>query len=170
MRSQRFWRAVETYTALKARTEATLRRSLRFPRLRHRDQARHRRRPDNHVVGAFCIRVHFALCGGGIDDGCKRIGCGDCRDRWICIRTEFSRLRCTVRSLDRLLGGGKHRVRAAMSILGLTVTVNQQSSRLPRWVAEMRLPGGTIPRGTGERYGLYRNDPVALPDMSTTSR
>jgi len=72
--------------------------------------------------------------------------------------------------LDRLVGGGKHRVRAAMSILGLTVTVNQQSIRLPRWVAEMRVPGGTIPRGTGERYGLYRNDPVALPYMSTTSR
>jgi hypothetical protein len=59
--------------------------------------------------------------------------------------------------------------RAAMSILGVAVTINQQSSGKPRWVAEMRLPGGTVLRGTGESYGLYGDNLAAPPYMSTTS-
>lgn len=37
--------------------------------------------------------------------------------------------------------------RAAMAALGVTVTVYQEAADAPRWVAEMRLPGGTVIRG-----------------------
>lgn len=37
--------------------------------------------------------------------------------------------------------------RAAMSTLGVTVMVHQEAADAPRWVAELRLPGGTIIRG-----------------------
>jgi hypothetical protein len=37
---------------------------------------------------------------------------------------------------------------AALAALGVTVTVAQQESDLPRWVAEMRLPDGTAVRGS----------------------
>jgi hypothetical protein len=37
---------------------------------------------------------------------------------------------------------------AALAVLGITVTVHQQSSDTPRWVAEMRLPGGSSISGS----------------------
>jgi hypothetical protein len=51
---------------------------------------------------------------------------------------------------------------AALAVLGVTVTVHQQTSDTPRWVAEMRLPGGTAISGSW---------PQCVPTyMSPTSR
>jgi hypothetical protein len=41
---------------------------------------------------------------------------------------------------------------AALAVLNLTVTVAQRNSELPRWVAEMRLPGGVAVSGPSNGY------------------
>jgi site-specific DNA recombinase len=41
---------------------------------------------------------------------------------------------------------------AALAVLNLTVTVAQRNSELPRWVAEMRLPGGVAVSGPARGY------------------
>jgi hypothetical protein len=41
---------------------------------------------------------------------------------------------------------------AALAVLNLTVTVAQRKSELPRWVAEMRLPGGVAVSGPSQDY------------------
>jgi DNA invertase Pin-like site-specific DNA recombinase len=41
---------------------------------------------------------------------------------------------------------------AALAVLNLTVTVAQRKSELPRWVAEMRLPGGVAVSGPSHGY------------------
>jgi hypothetical protein len=41
---------------------------------------------------------------------------------------------------------------AALAVLNLTVTVAQRNSELPRWVAEMRLPGGVAVSGSSHGY------------------
>lgn len=57
--------------------------------------------------------------------------------------------------------------RAALSVFGVTVTLNQTKSDQPRWVAEMRLPGGETVSGSWPECGP--NAPYR-PYMSTSSR
>jgi hypothetical protein len=41
---------------------------------------------------------------------------------------------------------------AALAVLNVTVTVAQENSGLPRWVAEMKLPGGVRVSDPSDRY------------------
>jgi site-specific DNA recombinase len=48
--------------------------------------------------------------------------------------------------------------RAALTALGVTVTLHQESADAPRWVAEMRLPGGTVIEGADNGVGGFAPD------------
>jgi site-specific DNA recombinase len=49
--------------------------------------------------------------------------------------------------------------RAAMTALGVTVTLAREDADGPRWVADMRLPGGTVIRGEDNGAGWFAPDP-----------
>jgi hypothetical protein len=47
---------------------------------------------------------------------------------------------------------------AALTALGVTVRLNREEAKGPRWVAEMRLSGGTVIEGTDDGHGWFSPD------------